>query len=154
MITTGIPAQREGADQDGHERRRQGDLCLSQWQPDRTRRVEICGRGTLGDHVFSLLEATTGRMSSLVPGRQARRWMSCRRREDRVAPADESGVCGESLSNDRAGEDGHHHRSAGHAQPPQRSDPRKLTRHRSGRRSNDRNAGLLPIAILQNVVGV
>jgi hypothetical protein len=117
-------------------------------------RVEICGRGALGDHVFSVLEATTGRMSSLVPGRQARRWMSCRRREDRVAPADESGVCGESLSNDRAGEDGHHHRSAGHAQPPQRSDPRKLTRHRSGRRSNDRNAGLLPIAILQNVVGV
>jgi hypothetical protein len=31
-------------------------------------RVEICGRGALGDHVFSLLEATTGRMSSLVPG--------------------------------------------------------------------------------------
>jgi hypothetical protein len=23
-------------------------------------RVEICGRGALGDHVFSLLEATTG----------------------------------------------------------------------------------------------
>ena len=38
-------------------------------------RVEIGGRGALGDHVFSLLEGTTGRMSSLVPGRQARTWM-------------------------------------------------------------------------------
>ena len=37
--------------------------------------VEIGGRGALGDHVFSLLEGTTGRMSFLVPGRQARRWM-------------------------------------------------------------------------------
>jgi hypothetical protein len=37
------------------------------------RRAE--GRGALGDHVFSLLEGTTGRMSFLVPGRQARRWM-------------------------------------------------------------------------------
>ena len=38
-------------------------------------RVEIGERGALGDHVFSLLEGTTGRMSFLVPGRQARRWM-------------------------------------------------------------------------------
>ena len=38
-------------------------------------RVEIGGRGALGDHVFSLLEGTSGRMSFLVPGRQARRWM-------------------------------------------------------------------------------
>jgi hypothetical protein len=38
-------------------------------------RVEIGGRGALGDHVFSLLEGATGRMNSLVPGRQARRWM-------------------------------------------------------------------------------
>jgi L,D-transpeptidase catalytic domain len=38
-------------------------------------RVEIDGRGAFGDHVFSLLEGTTGRMSFLVPGRQARRWM-------------------------------------------------------------------------------
>ena len=38
-------------------------------------RVEIGGRGALGDHVFSLLEGTTGRMSFLVPGRQGRRWM-------------------------------------------------------------------------------
>ena len=37
--------------------------------------VEIDGRGALGDHVFSMLEGTTGRMSFLVPGRQARRWM-------------------------------------------------------------------------------
>jgi hypothetical protein len=37
--------------------------------------VEIDGRGALGDHVFSLLEDTTGCVSSLVPGRPARRWM-------------------------------------------------------------------------------
>ena len=38
--------------------------------------VEISGRGSLGNHVFSLLEGTTGRQSSLAPGREARRWMS------------------------------------------------------------------------------
>src|SRR6478609_5740415 len=38
-------------------------------------RVEISGRGALGDSVFSLLEGTTGRGSFLVQGRQARRWM-------------------------------------------------------------------------------
>jgi hypothetical protein len=38
--------------------------------------VEIEGRGSLGNHVFSLLEGTTGRESSLAPGRAARRWMS------------------------------------------------------------------------------
>ena len=37
--------------------------------------VEISGRGSLGDHVFSLLEGTTGEQSSLAPGREARRWM-------------------------------------------------------------------------------
>jgi hypothetical protein len=37
--------------------------------------VEISGRGSLGNHVFSLLEGTTGRQSSLAPGREARRWM-------------------------------------------------------------------------------
>jgi len=37
--------------------------------------VEVSGRGKLGDHVFSLLEGTTGRQSSLVPGREGRRWM-------------------------------------------------------------------------------
>src|SRR6187399_1941869 len=36
--------------------------------------VEVGGRGALGNHVFSLLEGTTGRQSSLAPGRQARRW--------------------------------------------------------------------------------
>src|SRR6187397_682538 len=38
--------------------------------------VEVGGRGALGNHVFSLLEGTTGRQSSLAPGRQARRWMT------------------------------------------------------------------------------
>ena len=38
--------------------------------------VEIGGFGRLGDHVFSLLEGTTGRLSTLAPGRAARRWMS------------------------------------------------------------------------------
>ena len=38
--------------------------------------IEVGGRGSLGNHVFSLLEGTTGRHSSLVPGRAARRWMS------------------------------------------------------------------------------
>jgi hypothetical protein len=37
--------------------------------------VEVTGRGKLGDHVFSLLEGTTGRQSTLVPGREGRRWM-------------------------------------------------------------------------------
>src|SRR5213596_4399280 len=38
--------------------------------------VEVSGLGKLGDHVFSLLEGTTARQSSLAPGRAARRWMS------------------------------------------------------------------------------
>src|SRR5947207_1276015 len=38
--------------------------------------IEIGGFGRLGDHVFSLLEGTTGRESSLAPGRAGRRWMS------------------------------------------------------------------------------
>jgi len=37
--------------------------------------VEVVGSGGLGDHVFSLLEGTTGRQSLLVPGRAGRRWM-------------------------------------------------------------------------------
>jgi hypothetical protein len=50
-----------GPDHDGHERRRQGDLCLSQWQPDRAAPGwRSGGRGALGDHVFSLLEGATG----------------------------------------------------------------------------------------------
>ena len=38
--------------------------------------VEVGGRGSLGDHVFSLLEGTTDRQSSVAPGRAARRWMT------------------------------------------------------------------------------
>lgn len=38
--------------------------------------VEISGFGALGDHVYSLLEGTTGQQSVLAPGRAARRWMS------------------------------------------------------------------------------
>jgi hypothetical protein len=38
--------------------------------------VLVSGRGSLGNHVFSLLEGTTGRQSLLAPGREARRWMS------------------------------------------------------------------------------
>ena len=38
--------------------------------------IEIDGTGSLGDHVFSLLEGTTGQPSSLAPGREARNWMS------------------------------------------------------------------------------
>jgi hypothetical protein len=37
--------------------------------------VEISGRGSLGDHVFAMLDGTSNRLSSLVPGRSARRWM-------------------------------------------------------------------------------
>jgi hypothetical protein len=38
--------------------------------------LEIEGGGSLGDHVFALLEGATGRPSKLAPGRAARRWMS------------------------------------------------------------------------------
>jgi len=38
--------------------------------------VEIDGRGSLGDHVYSLLEGTTDRQSLLAPGRAAREWMT------------------------------------------------------------------------------
>ena len=38
--------------------------------------IEITGRGALGNHVFSMLEGTTGRLSFLAPGRSARKWMS------------------------------------------------------------------------------
>ena len=38
--------------------------------------VEISGMGGLGEHVFSLLDGTTGQQSELAPGRAARRWMS------------------------------------------------------------------------------
>ena len=38
--------------------------------------VEVAGRGSLGNHVFSLLEGTTDRQSKLAPGRAARKWMT------------------------------------------------------------------------------
>ena len=38
--------------------------------------VEISGRGSLGDRVFSMLTGPTGRQSSLAPGREARQWMA------------------------------------------------------------------------------
>src|SRR4051794_5788427 len=38
--------------------------------------VEISGLGSLGEHVFALLEGSSGRLSTLAPGRAARRWMS------------------------------------------------------------------------------
>jgi hypothetical protein len=49
--------------------------------------VEIDGRGSLGDHVYSLLEGTTDRQSSLAPGRAARRWMTVTSR-GRSVPAE------------------------------------------------------------------
>jgi hypothetical protein len=38
--------------------------------------LAVTGFGSIGNHVFSLLEGTTERESSLVPGRNARRWMN------------------------------------------------------------------------------
>ncbi len=49
--------------------------------------VEIVGSGSLGDRVYSLLEGTTDRESSLAPGRAARRWMSVTSR-GRSVPAE------------------------------------------------------------------
>jgi hypothetical protein len=37
--------------------------------------VQVSGRGGLGNHVFTLLEGSTGKPSPLVPGREARKWM-------------------------------------------------------------------------------
>ncbi len=45
-------------------------------QPIGRASIEIAGRGPLGNHVFSMLEGTSGRPSFLAPGRQAYRWMS------------------------------------------------------------------------------
>jgi hypothetical protein len=50
--------------------------------------VEVVGRGTLGNHVFTLLEGTTGKASRLAPGREGRRWMSVTS-NGRSADADE-----------------------------------------------------------------
>ncbi|MEO5714230.1 MAG: L,D-transpeptidase [Luteolibacter sp.] len=38
--------------------------------------VEVSGSGGLGDHVFTMLEGESGKLSWLVPGRAGRRWMS------------------------------------------------------------------------------
>lgn len=37
--------------------------------------IQVNGRGALGNHVFTLLEGSTGNPSQLAPGREARRWM-------------------------------------------------------------------------------
>lgn len=37
--------------------------------------LEITGNGGVGDHVFTLLEGSTGEPSQLAPGREAKRWM-------------------------------------------------------------------------------
>ena len=37
--------------------------------------VQVSGRGGLGNHVFTLLEGSTGKPSQIAPGREARRWM-------------------------------------------------------------------------------
>jgi hypothetical protein len=50
--------------------------------------VEISGSGGLGEHIYSLLEGSTGRESSLVPGREARRWMSVTTDSGRNVPAE------------------------------------------------------------------
>jgi hypothetical protein len=50
--------------------------------------VEISGRGGLGERVYSLLEGTTGKESSLAPGRAARRWMNVTTDSGREMDAD------------------------------------------------------------------
>ena len=100
-------------------------------QPIGRAAVEVSGRGELGDHVFSMLEGNTGRLSLLAPGRAARRWMRVtsagrrsRGRGDFLAASPESGVCGKGLRHSRAREHRHHHGSTDHPQPPRRRDLR------------------------------
>lgn len=50
--------------------------------------VDVSGRGGLGEHVFTLLEGTTGKPSFLVPGREGRRWMCVPGNGRRVDPDD------------------------------------------------------------------
>jgi lipoprotein-anchoring transpeptidase ErfK/SrfK len=50
--------------------------------------VEVSGRGGLGERVYSLLEGTTGKESSLAPGRAARRWMNVTTNSGRDVDAD------------------------------------------------------------------
>jgi hypothetical protein len=54
-------------------------------QPIGRASLEIIGRGSLGNHVFSMLQGTTNRTSTLAPGRQARPWMSVTSKGRRVA---------------------------------------------------------------------
>jgi hypothetical protein len=51
-------------------------------------RAAIETRGSLGNHVFTLLEGTTGKASRLAPGREARRWMRVTS-QGRAADADD-----------------------------------------------------------------
>ena len=37
--------------------------------------VQVSGRGGLGNHVFTLLEGSTGKPSQLAPGREVGKWM-------------------------------------------------------------------------------
>ncbi len=60
--------------------------------------VEINGRGSLGDHVYSLLEGTTDRQSSLAPGRAARKWMTVTSRAAAFLPRSSLSVSASTLS--------------------------------------------------------
>jgi lipoprotein-anchoring transpeptidase ErfK/SrfK len=51
-------------------------------------RAAVDIRGKLGNHVFSMLEGSTGKASRFVPGREGRRWM-CVTSQGRKADADE-----------------------------------------------------------------
>ncbi len=95
--------------------------------------VEVDGRGSLGDHVFSLLDGTTGRQSSVAPGRavapvddrdEQRPRRRCR--EDRVTPSLEPGFFAQGLRRPRAGHHHHRHGQAGRAERPRRQGPRGL----------------------------
>ncbi len=48
--------------------------------------VEVSGRSSLGNHVFTLLEGTTGKASRLAPGRAAGRWQQVTGEGRRVDP--------------------------------------------------------------------
>jgi len=50
--------------------------------------IDISGSGGLGERIYSLLEGTTGKESSLVPGREGRRWMSVTTTSGRNVPAE------------------------------------------------------------------
>ena len=95
--------------------------------------VEVNGRGSLGDHVYSLLEGTTDRQSSLAPGRAARRWMTVTS-SGRSVPAEKIAerlrvnpeFANKVYDTHRTGHDGHHYRSTGRAEPRQSRDSRGL----------------------------